>query len=155
MGVDPQARRRFVRIDNVKANMAPPASGAEWVELKSVRLGNQTDEYPEGDEVQVAVKWKPPCVWENVSEDEIRAIFCRLEAGLEKGDRYSKRAQDKDRWAGRVIFEVIPDKTEAQAKEMLKTWIQNRRLEEREYLSTAQRKPRKGLFVVKKPEADE
>jgi hypothetical protein len=155
MGVAPQTRRRYVRIDNVKANMAPPASGAEWIELKSVPLGNRTAEYPEGDEVQVAVKWTPPSAWEDVGEEETRAILFRIEAGLENGERYSARPQDKDRWAGNVIFEVLPDKTEAHAKEILRKWMRTGQLEVRDYQSPAQRKPRKGLFVTKKLEGEE
>src|SRR5437763_8953753 len=44
MGED--ERRRLVRMDNAKVNIAPRPVGAKWFKLVGVPLGNRTDLYP-------------------------------------------------------------------------------------------------------------
>lgn len=144
LGIPEALRRTYVRIDDAKNNMAPPASKAEWLHLESVRLGNGDDEYPLGDNVQVAAKWAPPDAWAGFTEDDEAGALERIGAGLDEGERYSARAQDKERWAGAVLMDV--GRSEAQAKEILGAWIDRGVLESRDYVSGKQRKTRKGLF---------
>lgn len=40
MRIPPEERRQFIRLDNAKGNMSPPAFGATWFKLHSVRLYN-------------------------------------------------------------------------------------------------------------------
>src|SRR5690606_20408923 len=54
-GIDDDERRSFVRIDDAKANLAPP-SAAKWFHLASVDLGNATNERP-SDHVGVPEPW--------------------------------------------------------------------------------------------------
>jgi hypothetical protein len=64
-GIPESQRRFYVRLDNAKVNIAPPAQKAEWFKLIGVRLNNGTAEYPNGDEVQTVVPWAPPDTWAN------------------------------------------------------------------------------------------
>ena len=51
LGVLEAERQRLVRLDDGKANLALLAS-ARWYRLASVNIGNGTDDYPVGDNVQ-------------------------------------------------------------------------------------------------------
>lgn len=146
LGIPEALRRTYVRIDDAKGNMAPPASKAEWLHLAGFRLGNGNDDYPLGDNVQVATPWAPPDAWEGFTGDDEGAALARIGAGMDDGERYSVRTQDKERWAGAVLVEM--GRTEAQAKEMLGAWMARGVLELRDYVSEKQRKTRKGLFGV-------
>ncbi|MGL5445793.1 MAG: AAA family ATPase [Rhabdaerophilum sp.] len=60
-GVDPDERRSFFRVDNGKANLAPPAEKSDWYKIVSVPLGNGPDEMnPDGsgDFVGVVTPWE-------------------------------------------------------------------------------------------------
>lgn len=146
LGIPEQERRLYVRVDDAKNNMAPPEAKAEWIKLASYKLGNISDAYPTGDSVQVASPWAPPSAWEGISADTESAVIARIGAGLENGERYSARAQDKDRWAGDVICEQM-NRTPAQAKEILASWIESGRLRIEDYHSPNQYRSRKGLFA--------
>jgi hypothetical protein len=61
------------------------------------------------------------------------------------------RPQDKARWAGNVITGYVfqdsaNNKSDAQAKGILKKWMTNGLIEEIEYRSIGQRKDRKGVI---------
>ena len=68
-GVPPDERRRYVRVHNVKSNFSAKNKG-EWLKLVSVKLGNVTNDYPEGDHVQVVepTKLTPKVTTEEVLE---------------------------------------------------------------------------------------
>jgi AAA domain len=54
LGVLPSQRWRYRKLVSAKANLAPPATEAEWYELRSVTLPNaEPPIYPIGDSVQV------------------------------------------------------------------------------------------------------
>ncbi len=45
LGIDEKQRRLYVRVDDAKNNMAPPAQRAEWVKLTSEHLQNGDEDY--------------------------------------------------------------------------------------------------------------
>ncbi len=146
LGIKEEHRRAYVRIDDAKQNMAPSFTKAEWMRLSSYNLGNATEDYPRGDEVQVATAWSPPGLWEGAEPDVGEEILNRIEDGLGDGERFSHRIQDKERWAGMVMVDEF-GRSPQQAKEILDGWLAAGVVEVREYASKAQRKTRKGLFV--------
>lgn len=145
MGLDEHTRRHLVRIDDAKRNMAPPAGDAEWIRLNPVRLGNCTEDYPDGDEVQAASVWSPPSPSEGLDEARVEETLAAIEAGTDDGERYSARPQDKDRWAGSLVADML-HKSENEAGVLLKEWIARGVLEVRAYKSPAQRRTRQGVF---------
>jgi hypothetical protein len=54
-GVPEAERLAYVRLDNAKVNLAPPATSATWFKLISIHLGNATPEYPNGDDIQTVI----------------------------------------------------------------------------------------------------
>lgn len=67
-GIPEEDRRLYVRVDRAKVNIARAAGGAKWFRLVGVPLGNATDLYTAGDEVQTAEPWKPPETWADIDK---------------------------------------------------------------------------------------
>lgn len=156
--IDESKRRRYIRVDNAKANLSKPADIAEWFLLDSVELQNGNADYPDGDSVQVAVPWNPPDAWDGMTNDVTNQILKVISDGIidEGGYKalYSDTVNAKDRWAGHVIRSETKKgdeytKSEADAKKILKQWMQEDGfLRITEYQDEKQRKGRKGLEVV-------
>jgi hypothetical protein len=146
-GVSEAERRRLIRMDSGKVNIAPPASEAKWFRLIGVQLGNGTDLYPNGDEVQTVEPWKAPTAWTALSHPLLNAILDRIEAGMPDGERYSAASNAGKRAAWKLVTEQVPDKTEKQARQIISAWLKSGTLYEEEYHSDAERKDRQGLRV--------
>jgi hypothetical protein len=147
-GIPAELRALYVRLDSSKVNIAPPSSEATWFKLVGVTLGNQTSDYPAGDEVQTVERWHPPKTWEGVSADQLNAALTDIAEGLPNGQRYSGASAAKgERAAWSLIQRHSPDRTEPQCREIIRTWIKNGVLIEEEYDDPIERKPRKGLSV--------
>jgi hypothetical protein len=152
-GISEAERRLLIRMDSGKVNIAPPASEARWFRLLGVPLGNATELYPEGDTVQTAACWTPPKTWAGLSHIVLNQILNDIEAGLGDGERYSAAPNAGNRAAWKVVLEHAPDRTEKQAREIIRTWLRKDSggnhgvLFEREYTSNERREPVKGLYV--------
>jgi hypothetical protein len=122
-GVQRQNRSRFVRVDDGKANLAPPAAKAEWIQLVSVALGN-------GDNIQVAERWTPPDPFEDLTQADIRRIQETVAAGRpESGEAWRESYQAKGgAWVGCAVAAALKwdlDETgvTGRVKEVLRTLI--------------------------------
>ncbi|MGH6864622.1 MAG: AAA family ATPase [Methyloceanibacter sp.] len=71
-------RRLYFRLDDGKANLAPPAEASTWFHLQSVSLGN--DMGGPADHVGVAVPWTFPSALEGVTVEDLRALWEMLRA---------------------------------------------------------------------------
>lgn len=145
--VNPAERNLYVRLDSGKVNIAPPSQQATWFKLVGVQLGNGNADYPAGDEVQTVEMWQPPKTWEGLSSIQLNAALTEIEAGMPNGQRYSDAAKADDRAAWRVVQRHCLDRTEAQCREIIKTWVKNGVLYSEAYDDLVERKPRKGLRV--------
>jgi hypothetical protein len=147
-GIKPEDRALYVRLDNGKVNLAPPAEDVTWFRLVGVHLGNGTDDYPAGDEVQTVVPWHPPKTWEGVSSTQLNAVLTDIDAGMPNGQRYSDAAKADERAAWKVVRRHCPDRTEPQCREIIKTWVKNGVLFNEDYHDPVDRKKtRKGLHL--------
>lgn len=115
-------RRSYVRIDDAKANLAPP-SAARWVKLSAEPLGNGTPERP-GDFVAVVETWTPPDALDGISVSDLLAVQREVH---EKAYRKDIQAND---WVGHAIGRVLdlnshvdPDKQKI--KNAVRTWIES------------------------------
>lgn len=122
LGIEPEQRRRYVRIDDAKNNLAPPASRASWLQIVSVELANGG--IAEGDKVGVCTTWSPPDAWDGVTGDHLlRAHKYLSDFGPQPADSRSER------WFGHAVIEMlgIPPgaASEAKVKAVLKGWIQS------------------------------
>jgi hypothetical protein len=145
-GIHPDERKSYVRLDKAKANLTR-AIKAEWFKLVSVRLGNTTPLYPEGDDMQAIERWIPPETWAGASPEALSTILAGLDAGMPHERRYSGKPQATDRAAWRVVQKHCPAKAEAQCREMIKEWIKAGVLFEAKYHDPFSRKQEWGLYV--------
>lgn len=150
----PEADRyQYVRMDSAKVNIAPAAKSARWFKLVGVEIGNGTESYPNGDTVQTIERWTPADLWKVVTDLVANQILDRIETGPSPGRRYSADSRAKDRAVWPVIAEVCPVLTEAQCREVIKTWLlagDKRFLQSKEYTPKGIDQER-GLFVVARP----
>jgi hypothetical protein len=121
VGIKPDQRRRYFRVDAGKANMKPPAENIEWRKLVSVPLDNATLE-DEGDWVGVVTRWKMPGALEGVTANDLLRVQKRI---AEDKWREDSRATA---WAGKAIAETLNfDVREPAVKKrilgMIKIWL--------------------------------
>lgn len=145
-GLSDQDRRRLIRMDSGKVNIAPPAVEAKWFRLVGVPLGNGTDLYPKGDEVQAVEPWQPPATFQGLSHATLNLILDRIAAGMPNGERYSAAGAAGERAVWQV-FSELTDRTEKQARAIVKTWLKSGLLYHETYKSPRHRKNRQGLRV--------
>jgi hypothetical protein len=121
VGIKPDGRRSYFRVDAGKTNMKPPAENTEWRELVSVPLDNGTTEH-EGDWVGVVTAWKMPGALEGVTTAHLFRVQKRISEG-----KWRENSQAKA-WVGKAVAEALGlDVREPAVKKriagMLKTWI--------------------------------
>src|SRR5262249_11401486 len=84
-GVLPREIWRYFRLITSKANLAPPASNADWYKFESVTLPNpQLPDYPTGDNVQAVTRVNLSIAGKQADPDEQkirRAILDVVDAG--------------------------------------------------------------------------
>jgi hypothetical protein len=117
-GIKNDAERKLVvRFDSAKVNICPPAEDARWFKLVGVDIGNGTDRYPHGDNVQTAEQWTPPDLWKGVSCELLNRILDDINAGLADGRRYSNHHKAADNGAWTVVQRHIEGRTKEQGRE--------------------------------------
>lgn len=146
-GIAEGERRLFFRIDPGKVNITPPARDAAWFKLVGVRLGNRSELYPSGDEVQAVERWTPPEAFIGLTDDLINRILDQIAEGLDDGNYYTNAPNVKDRAAWEVVQEHAPEKTNKQCREIIKTWVKTGVLVTDDYQNPKTRKKVKGLKV--------
>ncbi len=144
LGIPDIEARGMFRVDDGKANLAPPAEAAVYRRMIGVKLDN--DEW-----VGVAVTYQLPDQWAGMTDRVVNDILTLINTGPEEGEHWSIRVQDKARWAGNVITGYVfqdsaNNKSDSQAKSILREWMQNGLIEEIEYRSASQRKDKKGVI---------
>ncbi len=148
LGVAESERRRLVRLDSAKVNIAPPADDATWFKIIGVELGNASAAYPSGDTVQTVGPWIPPDLWRVLNTFISNDILDKLAAGRPDGGRYSDSATaGPERAAWRLVLAAAPGLTEAQCRKVIATWLKSGVLFKDHYRDPAERKTRTGLFV--------
>jgi len=145
-GIKDEDRWAYVRMDKGKVNIVPPSRQAKWFNLIGVPIGNVSEMYPHGDNVQAVEPWTPPDVMGGMSDAEMEDILNRIEKGFPDGSRYTNSPSAKTRAAWKVVVEVIPEKNEQQAREIIKTWISKKVLEHRTYQNPKSYKEEEGLW---------
>jgi hypothetical protein len=146
-GIKLEERELYVRLDSGKVNIARRSSEATWFKLVGVPLGNGAGDYPNGDEVQTVVSWDPPKTWAGISNAQLNAALTDIDKGMENGQRYSDAARAPNRAAWPIVLRHCPDRTEAQCREIVRTWVKSGLLYAEEYDDPVERKRRKGLHV--------
>ena len=145
LGILVDRRHWFVRVDDAKANMSAPVSGAQWFERQSIELPNADIG---GDSVGVFSNWSPPDPFDGLSTQAARAALLRIREGLEDGQRYQMKAsRNSKRWAGLVLVGEGAEVSPNDAKQILKAWIEIGMIYEEDYRNPVRRKDEKGVFI--------
>jgi hypothetical protein len=102
--------------------------------------------------VQAVEVWTPPDAWKGITVAIANEILDTIDAGLSDGERYTDHGGG-NRSASNAVKSHAPDKTDPEAKTIIKKWLETGVLERRKYESPAQRRERWGLFVnhVRRP----
>jgi hypothetical protein len=114
LNVPEDERRFFFRVDNDKANLAPPDS-TDWYRMNNVDLEN-------GDSVGVACAWSPPDAFDGITTQHLIRAQQAIGAG-----KWRENAQAKA-WAGFAIAPVLdlnPDDKRDRKRlgTILKKWV--------------------------------
>ena len=138
--LDPRNRAGYFRLGSLSSKLNYiAADDAEWFE----RLTHVISGQPVG----TCVPWTPPDAFEDVSAAVANAILDDIDAGLPDGRRYSDSSAAKERAAWKVLIKHLPDKTESDAKRIIKKWVKNEVLSTAEYQNNNRREPEFGLRV--------
>jgi hypothetical protein len=135
----------LIRVDDAKLNIAPMID-AKWFRLVGVDIGNASELYPHGDNVQTVEVRTPPDLFRDIGVQAINTILNEIDRGMADGNRYSS-APNTDRPAWQVIERHCPGKGEGPARQIIKTWLGSGLLIVKEYDNPKTRKPAKGLWV--------
>lgn len=139
LGVDEAEMRFHFRVDNDKANLAPPGA-ADWYRMNNQDLDN-------GDSVGVACMWKPSDPFAGLNVQDLM----RVQKIIGEGEwRENSQANS---WAGIAIAQALDlDHTDKKVKirigRLLKSWIASGHLEEVES-EDSKRNKRKFIVVGK------
>jgi AAA domain len=121
-GLAEDQRRLFFRVDNGKANLAPPAERSTWRRHISVQLGNGESVAHAGDSVGVVDTWEWPDPTEDVTPDDVRAVQEAVAAGV-----WRENPQAND-WVGNAIADVLAldvdePSVRAKVKQLQRSWV--------------------------------
>ena len=149
LSVPEPERWRYVRLDDGKANLAPPAEAAHWYRMESVGLGNGTAAYPAGDHVAAIALWKPPSAFSDMTVADCNDALDLIAAGPAQGSAFTaqRTGRASERWAGRILIERF-GLAEAAAMRVIAAWLKSGLLREEQYYDVPQRKTRMGVAVT-------
>jgi hypothetical protein len=116
--------RSYFKMENGKANLAPPPDGADWFQIKSVLLGNGEPNNPfdSGDNVGVVVKWKWPDPLDGVTGTDFEKAATAI-----RGGKWRENIQAKD-WVGHAVgqaldLDVMEKAPKAKVSGIVKAWL--------------------------------
>lgn len=146
-GISEGERRQYVRYDRAKVNLAAIGGRETWFKLIGVRIGNETDMYPNGDEVQTVEVWNPPRLWADLPDARLNSMLTEIDRGLPDSTFYTAAPNASTRAAWQVVRKHAPEKSEQEARKVIQTWLRSGLLVEFEYNNPETRKTVKGLRV--------
>jgi hypothetical protein len=140
---DRKTRTRYVRLDDPKHNYAD-IGGAKWYE-KVIYVLDNTEAIP------AAIPWSPPNLWAAITPAVANRILDDIDAGIDTGleggkRRYSAAPQATGRAAWKVVTRHV-SVTEAQAREIVRTWVKNGVLVRVDYTDPIERRTCQGVSV--------
>lgn len=121
LGVNEQESLGIFRVDDGKANLAPPAAKAVYRRMHGVEL-------PNGEYVGVCVPFKMPDLFDGVSAKDAQAVQRLIGQAAERQEPYRLDAR-ANHWAGKCVavqldLDVDKKHEKAKAKAILAKWIE-------------------------------
>jgi hypothetical protein len=120
-GIEERFRKRYVRIDDGKANHAPQGDTAKWLKIEGVDLGNG-DFFNPGDSMPVVKAWHWPDHAADIAPEDLTKVQEAVAAGT-----WRQNVQAKD-WVGKAIAGALDldldNKADtAKVKGLIKRWL--------------------------------
>jgi hypothetical protein len=116
-------RRHYFKLLDDKNNRAPPADDCNWFKFENIEL-------PNGDRQGIVVSWTPPAIMDGVKAGHLAEVQRRVAHHSKdpRGVRAYEVKNDKDRWIGRIIGNVIgldieKPEDKHRVKRILKEWL--------------------------------
>jgi outer membrane lipoprotein SlyB len=122
LGVNHDEAKGIFRVDDGKANLAPPAEKAVYRRMVGVELAN-------GEWVGVAIEFKLPDVFEGITAKDTRKVQDIVGGAMQNKKPYRQNIQAAD-WVGHAVGDVLgidthTDQGKGRVKRIVKTWIAN------------------------------
>ena len=118
--VSPEDAKGIFRVDDGKANLAPPADAATYRRMIGVQI-------PNGDWVGVAVPFAMPDAFDGVTVRDLIDVQQEVHRRCEDGNppRFSDQTSD---WIGNLVADVLrldPDEDKPKIKKVVASWIKS------------------------------
>jgi len=146
IGISEEDARGLFRVDDGKANLAPPADKALYRRMEGVEL-------PNGEWVGVCVPFKMPDLFDGVSVRHAMDMQRMVAARAERDEPFLWSAQaSAANWAGAAVASILDLDLEkphekAKAKSILETWIKTDVLRKEDWHDKRQGKERPAVYV--------
>ncbi|MDA1091479.1 MAG: helicase RepA family protein, partial [Proteobacteria bacterium] len=147
MGIKEDRRRWYIRFDNAKSNLSPPAEDATWFERVSVAIPNGGLNIGEGDHVGVLVPWDAPSTDFVLTPAKATEILKEVDERWRHGEPFNDSYQSGVRYLV-THLQRNHEMTKPQARKVVRDWIENGMLV-REQVDANSKKI--GLRVIKWP----
>jgi hypothetical protein len=120
LGIDETEARSIMRVDDGKANLAPPAAAAVYRKMEGVKIDN-------GEWIGVCVPYTLPDAFDGISGKDAKAAQ-RIVADAHTNDEPLRESQQSKKWVGVPIadmlgIDITEKKGKAKVSSIIKTWI--------------------------------
>ena len=120
LGIDEAEARSIFRVDDGKANLAPPAASAVYRKMEGVKIDN-------GEWIGVCIPYTLPDAFDGISGKDAKAAQRIVADAHTAGEPLRESSQSKN-WAGVPIadmlgIDITEKKGKAKIASIMKTWI--------------------------------
>jgi RecA-family ATPase len=120
LGIDENEARSIMRVDDGKANLAPPAAAAVYRKMEGVKIDN-------GEWIGVCVPYTLPDAFDGVSAKDAKAAQ-RIVSDAHTNEEPLRESQQSKKWVGVPIadmlgIDITEKKGKAKVSSIIKTWI--------------------------------
>lgn len=120
LGIDEAEARSIFRVDDGKANLAPPAASAVYRKMEGVKIDN-------GEWIGVCIPYTLPDVWGDISGKDAKAAQKIVANAHTDGEPLRESSQSKN-WVGVPIADMLgidisEKKGKAKVSSIVKMWI--------------------------------
>lgn len=121
-GIDEQEARSIFRVDDGKANLAPPADAAVYRKMEGVKIGN-------GEWIGVCVPFKLPDAFDGISTKDAKRAQQIIADAHSNGEPLRESSQSS-KWVGLPIadmlgIDITEKKGRTKVSSIIKTWMKS------------------------------
>jgi hypothetical protein len=122
LGIDETEARSIFRVDDGKANLAPPAAAAVYRKMEGVKIDN-------GEWIGVCIPYTLPDAFDGISAKDAKAAQ-RIVADAHTDGEPLRESQQSKKWVGVPIadmlgIDITEKKGKAKVASIIKTWIKS------------------------------